>query len=145
MVQADTRFVGRHFWKVLGNWIGCLKFAFFLKLHDGYRGEDLGNRSNVKDRFRSICDVPLFVSPTVTVTEKNLTILPGQDGARESQARNFLKIIREGHLDISSGTILCYRRDRGRLRVRGFNVGQRNDHQYCTCQGCYEVHVSLLA
>ena len=89
--------------------------------------------------------MPLFVSPTVTVTEKNLTILPGQDGARESQARNFLKIIREGHLDISSGTILCYRRDRGRLRVRGFNVGQRNDHQYYTYQGCYEVHVSLLA
>src|SRR6266849_4215468 len=145
MVQADTRFVNRHFWKVLGICIGCLKFAFFLKLYDGYRGGALGNGYNVKDRFRSICDVPLFVSPTVAVTEKNWTILPGQDGARESQARNFLKIIREGRLDISSGTIFSYRRDRDRLCVRGFNVGQRNAHQHCTNQGGYEVHVSLLA
>src|SRR5438132_6700747 len=145
MVKTDGGLVTGNLSEVFRYWIGRLQFSFFLKLHDGYGGEDLGNRSNVKDRFRSIWDLSLFVGPTVTVTEKNLTILHSQHGARESQARNFLKIIREGRLDIFSGTIFCYWRDRDRLGMRGFHVGQRNDHQHCTNHGGYEVHVSLLA
>jgi len=83
-------------------------FSFFLKLHDGYRGEDLGNRSNVKDRFRSIWDLSLFVGPTVNRHGEESDILHSQHGARESQARKLSENNREGRLDISSGTIFCY-------------------------------------